>query len=435
MVPLLGIIGIGCSENPVPSAPAGGVTAAPSLASGNVPVGVLVDTAVTCDASRAGATFVSSGPGPLSYRITFENPNGFTAVGATIAGRPAAAGITWATVVATDALGHSASDRFAVVAFALELATPTRPVVPFRYTDAANPLPAHFVTPINGVSVVATDNTPLDNPISDPGAALGRVLFYDVRVSANDELSCAGCHSPFIAFADTPPLSFGFAGGLTGRHTPALTNARFYQRGRFFWDERAATLEEQVLGPIQSPVEMGVSLENLVAKVTATSYYPPLFQAAFGSATVTSERHARALAQYVRSLVSTNAKYDRALAGTATLTAQEQQGEALFRSSGCTSCHTTVSQVSDSVHNIGLDAVDTDAGAGRARSRPRRCATLPCAHHTCTMAASRRSSRWWSSSTPACSRTRTSTRGSATRTARPCASASPAHSERRSSRS
>jgi cytochrome c peroxidase len=192
-----------------------------------------------------------------------------------------------------------------------------------------------------------------------------------MRVSRNDGLSCAGCHSPFIAFTDTPQLSVGFAGGLTGRHTPALANARFYKRGRFFWDERASTLEEQVLMPIQNTTEMGTTLTDLAAKLTVTPYYAPLFQAAFGSPTVTTDRIARALAQYVRSLVSANSRYDQAYAGGSTptfpavFTAQEIEGEQLFRSTGCASCHATVAQVSDSVHNIGLDLVSVDTGAGR----------------------------------------------------------------------
>src|SRR6185503_12775966 len=178
--------------------------------------------------------------------------------GGTVSGQPLAPRVTWATIVATDAQGRTASDRFAVVAFAAGLASPSLPRTPFAYTDAAVPLPAHFRSTIENVSVAATDNTPSDNPITDAGAALGRVLFYDMRPSANDELSCAGCHSPFIGFADTPELSTGFAGGLTGRHSPALVNARFYRRGRFFWDERAATLEAQVLRPIQDETEMGL---------------------------------------------------------------------------------------------------------------------------------------------------------------------------------
>ena len=366
---------LACSDAPLdtptppgtPTTPATGP--APALATPNVAVGVTVGQAVSYDATRGGTAFTGDG---LQYRITFEGANGLSASGASVVGQPLAPGVTWATIVATDALGRTASDRFAVVAFAPGLAAPMLPAEPFRYSDAAVPLPAHFrAAGGGGLSVVATDNTPADNPITDAGAALGRVLFYDARLSANDRLSCAGCHTPSTGFSDTPQRSVGFAGGLTARHSPALVNARFYRRGRFFWDERAATLEDQVLVPIQDGTEMGMTLDNLVAKVTATSYYPPLFAAAFGSPSVTRDRVSRALAQYVRSLVSADSRYDRAFAAggppnfAAVFTAQEVEGERLFRTAGCAACHTTAAQVSDAVHNTGLDAVSADTGAGR----------------------------------------------------------------------
>ncbi|HET7461143.1 MAG TPA: cytochrome c peroxidase [Longimicrobium sp.] len=362
---------LACSDSPLDSPPPGPPSVpAPALASPNVAVGFTVGQPMSYDAAKAGAAF--TGSGALQYQVTFEGTtNGLSASGATVLGQPLAPGVTWATITATDAQGRTASDRFAIVAFTPGLATPTLPATPFQYSDAELPFPAHFRVAPNGPSVLATDNTPQDNAITDAGATLGRVLFYDMRLSANDGLSCAGCHSPFIGFSDTPRLSVGFAGGLTGRHAPALANARFYRRGRFFWDERAATLEAQVLRPIQDGTEMGMTLDNVVAKIEATHYYAPLFTAAFGSPSVTSDRVSRALAQYVRSLRSTDSRFDRAFtpAGTpnfaAVFTAQELDGERLFRATGCAGCHTTVAQVSDSVHNTGLDAVSADTGAGR----------------------------------------------------------------------
>jgi cytochrome c peroxidase/plastocyanin len=128
--------------------------------------------------------------------------------------------------------------------------------------------------------------------------------------------------------------------------------------------------------PIQDGTEMGMSLDDLVVKLRAAAYYAPLFQSAFGTPEITSDRIARALAQFVRSLVSAGSRYDQAYTVTAggggvvtasfatTLTAQEQSGEALFRTVGCASCHATVAHVSDGVHNIGLDATNPDVGAG-----------------------------------------------------------------------
>src|SRR3954471_11047929 len=341
-------------------------------ASPNAAVGVTTGTPVTYDATKGGATFSARGRDELRYSITFEGAsNGLTAQDGTVTGRPLSPGVVWATVTATDTAGQTASDRFGIAAFAPGLEIPAFPSTPFRYADAAVPLPAHFRARIGSESVTATDNTPADNSVTDAGAALGRVLFYDKRLSAKDGLSCAGCHAASIGFSDTPQQSVGFDGGLTRRHSPGLANARFYGPGHFFWDERAATLEDQVLTPIQDATEMGMTLDDLTAKLEATPYYPPLFAAAFGTPEVTSDRVSRAIAQFVRSMVSKDSRYDRAFTagGTpnfgAVFTAQEQEGEQLFRSAGCASCHTTVAQVSDSIHNIGLDAVSTDTGAGR----------------------------------------------------------------------
>jgi cytochrome c peroxidase len=276
-----------------------------------------------------------------------------------------------ATIVATDSLGRTAGDAFAVAVFAAGLATPTLPATPYGYVDASVPLPEHFLASIDGESVVSHDNTPTENPTTDAGATLGRVLFYDPRLSANDGLSCAGCHNPVLGFSDPPAQSVGFAGALTRRHSPGLANGRFYNRGRFFWDERAPTLEAQALMPIQDAGEMGLSLNDLTAKLEATPYYPPLFAAAFGTPEVTGDRVSKAIAQFVRSLVSGGSRYDQGVAAGGApdfggvLTPEEIEGEALFRSTGCAACHTTVAQVSDSIHNIGLDAVSTDTGAGR----------------------------------------------------------------------
>jgi cytochrome c peroxidase len=130
------------------------------------------------------------------------------------------------------------------------------------------PLPAHFDTP----AVQGFDNTPADNPITDAGATLGRVLFYDPQLSQNGTISCASCHQQELGFSDSAVLSEGFEGGLTGRNSMGLADARFYAAGHFFWDERAATLEDQVLMPIQDPVEMGLTLPELVARVEAQPY-------------------------------------------------------------------------------------------------------------------------------------------------------------------
>jgi cytochrome c peroxidase len=211
-----------------------------------------------------------------------------------------------------------------------DLPSPTLPAQPFSY---ASKLPAHFQTP----QVHHYDNTPADNPTTDAGAALGRVLFYDKHLSKNGTVACASCHQQSHGFSDSRELSLGFEGQKTARHSMPVIDTRFYARRKFFWDERAPSLEAQVLGPIQSEVEMGMTLDLLVDRVAETDYYPPLFQTAFGDSEVTSDRISRALAQFLRSLVSYQSRWDAAVAQVSSIggdlpgfTAQENRGKQIF---------------------------------------------------------------------------------------------------------
>lgn len=229
----------------------------------------------------------------------------------------------------------------------------------------------------------ALDNTPSDNPISNNGATLGRVLFYDRNLSKHQQTSCASCHQQTVGFSDSAVHSTGDA-GTTRRHSMSLVNARFYQPGTFFWDERAASLEQQVLMPIQDSTEMGLTLAELVQRVESLPYYAPLFTAAFGDNVISSDRISKALAQFVRSMVSTNSRYDSARALVATpqdnfpsFTAEENLGKSLFfrrtaERTNCSGCHVSEAFVSpsfppnapagltSSIQVNGLDAVSTD---------------------------------------------------------------------------
>ena len=217
--------------------------------------------------------------------------------------------------------------------------------LPGSLYNYANPdLPAHFRT----AAVEALDNTPNNNPVTDAGATLGRVLFYDTALSQNETISCASCHEQSTGFSDTLAFSEGFEGGLTGRNSMGLSNSRYYAPGHFFWDERADTLEEQVLMPIQDSVEMGLTLNELVTRVSERAYYRPLFTDAFGDDQVTSDRISRALAQFVRAMVSYQSRFDQGLeqagdilAPFANFSDQENQGKALFlgAQSRCGVCH------------------------------------------------------------------------------------------------
>ncbi|ADE53658.1 cytochrome-c peroxidase [Coraliomargarita akajimensis] len=234
-------------------------------------------------------------------------------------------------------------------------------------------------------AAIEFDNMPEDNPTTNAGATLGRVLFYDTKLSANGNVSCASCHQQKYGFSDPNARSEGFDGGHTRRHSMGLTNARFFDSGKFFWDERAPSLEAQVLIPFQDPIEMGLSLNQLEVLVRSQDYYPDLFKEAFGDARISSERISRALAQFIRSLVSTTSRYDQARSKVANavrdfpdFTRQENHGKRLFflpRSVGngdrvnCAGCHVTEAfvgpvpnrpEASTNSLNNGLDAASTD---------------------------------------------------------------------------
>ncbi|MCG9879191.1 MAG: cytochrome-c peroxidase [Bacteroidia bacterium] len=262
------------------------------------------------------------------------------------------------------------------------------PETPYNYANFV--LPGYFTTDVPGSplpgSINGTDNAPANNPVTNDGATLGRVLFYDKNLSANATISCASCHKQEKGFSDDAILSAGFNGGKTGRHSMTLINARYYQRGRFFWDERAATLEEQVLMPFQDSVEMGMTLDQVVSRVKEQDFYPNLFQKAFGSSEITSNKIALSLAQFVRSIVSYSSKYDEGRARVQNpganfpnFTAEENQGKNLFfqpipnGGAGCFGCHTTEAFISANPgpQNNGLDASSTtDLGAGAVFPNP-----------------------------------------------------------------
>ena len=216
------------------------------------------------------------------------------------------------------------------------LLAPVLPATAFSYVVS---YPLHIQQ-----ALTAANNTPANNTLTNDGATLGRVLFYDKQLSKNNTVSCGSCHQQKFSFDDNVALSKGFEGGVTSRNSMAILNLRFYQNGRMFWDERAPSVEKQALQPIQNHVEMGLTLSELETKVKALSYYPSLFQKAFGTDQIDSIQIAKALAQFERSIVTYQSKYDRVKQGLETFTPAEAQGEQLFLTAGgankCAGCHT-----------------------------------------------------------------------------------------------
>jgi cytochrome c peroxidase len=254
---------------------------------------------------------------------------------------------------------------------------PKLPVPSYRYVNRA--LPIHL-----GVALGEMDNTLAENPLTDAGATLGRVLFYDKQLSKNNTIACASCHLQSNAFADPRQFSLGFNGGSTKRNAMGLANLAYTilrgSRPGFFWDERAPTLEAQVLMPIQDDVEMGMELAELERKLQASSYYSALFDKAFGSPQVTSDRISRAVAQFMRSMVSFDSRFDRAAASTPgeddardfdDFTAEENLGKSLFVDGvqqvaeiGCAHCHIPPTFGMPKSFNNGLDLHYVDQGLG-----------------------------------------------------------------------
>ena len=262
---------------------------------------------------------------------------------------------------------HGANDQTPVTqpaARALHL-----PETPYHYADLD--LPANFKTP----EARSFDRSPKDNPVTDAGATLGRALFYDTRLSAKNTVSCGSCHVQKHAFADPNRFSKGFDGKRTDRHSPSLANLRYSTQGRFFWDLRAGSLEEAALAPIQSKIEMGQDLTRLMEVLAQDKHYPELFRKAFGDAKVSPERIGKALAQFLRSMVSYQSKYDEGRAKVTSahddfsnFTSQENRGKALFLSN-CAICHLPGQDahfVMIAPANDGLDAdfKNNDGGVG-----------------------------------------------------------------------
>lgn len=213
---------------------------------------------------------------------------------------------------------------------------------------------------------IIKDNT-AGNVITNSKATLGRVLFYDKKLSIDNTVACSSCHQQQFAFGDTSLASHGVSGGLTGRHSMRLVNARFSNEIKFFWDERAVTLEAQTTRPIQDHAEMGYSglsgrpsITTLISKLEAESYYNELFKFVYGSTEITEAKLQECLAQFIRSIQSFDSKYDvgRKLANNdnqnfSNFTAQENSGKSLYLAApvfdatgnrvggglGCDGCH------------------------------------------------------------------------------------------------
>lgn len=258
--------------------------------------------------------------------------------------------------------------------FVLIFVIGTTLTIPFRQQiELPQPYPLEYPVSFGNNYVV-----PASNPTTEPGVKLGRMLFYETRLSANSTVSCASCHKQEYAFADNRRQSLGHDGSLTTRNAMALVNLLWVKQ--FFWDGRVKGLEEQATFPLTDPHEMGQVLEESVKKLKQTAEYPALFQAAFGT-DVTAKGIVQALAQFERTLISASSRYDRFLSGQYLLDPSEKRGMDLFKTANCAHCHGGPKMYKELFHNNGFDISSIDPGrsafTGRQEDKGRfRVATL-----------------------------------------------------------
>lgn len=222
---------------------------------------------------------------------------------------------------------------------------------------------------------------PEDNPLTQEGVMLGRMLFYEKRLSDNNTLACAGCHRQTDAFSDLSQFSIGTAGLPGERQAMAIVNMAWNTNG-FFWDGRSESLRDQSLRPIQDPLEMNQTLEASIDKIKNDQIYKDQFKAAFNSEEVTSYKMSLALEQFMLSMVSVNSKYDRVLLGLDQFTEAELHGKELFETeynpgsstigADCVHCHSGFNFQNNEYMNNGLDEESdfTDLGLFNVTQNP-----------------------------------------------------------------
>lgn len=285
----------------------------PILSRPNAPLITVPDAHVNYDVTQGGSTFSDPEGDALSYSISFLSPaREFSISGNRLIGSPGGSGAVMVEITADDGYGGINKDVMTVAVAAAEPGQPVLPAVSYPYADANVSLPwqlryDHF--PVFG------DTTPRDNPTTDAGATLGRVLFYDKRLSITNTHACASCHRQEHGFAAEERFSTGVLGIPQKRNAMGLANVCYNPEGGYFIDARARSLEQLALMPIQAPAELANFLPLVEQRLAGTNFYPRLFEAAFWTSEINSERIGRAIAQFLRSMLSFRSKWDRVYNG------------------------------------------------------------------------------------------------------------------------
>jgi len=239
------------------------------------------------------------------------------------------------------------------------------------------PTPAPLEIPSVFQNQILPPLIPEDNPQTVEGIALGKKLFFDKRLSADNSISCASCHRPQNSFTDSRQFSVGITGEQGFRNSMPLQNLAFNYGEKFNWDGSANSLEDQMFGPVTNPIEMANTWPAVESTLQSASEYPQLFEAAFGTQSIDSILVTKAISQFVRTLVSANSRFDQAQLGLIELTPQEQNGLNVFLDEGrgdCFHCHGLPANplwTDNAFHNNGLDAQFDDLGLGNITGDPR----------------------------------------------------------------
>jgi cytochrome c peroxidase len=203
---------------------------------------------------------------------------------------------------------------------------------------------------------------PKENPYTPEKASLGKRLYFDTRLSVTSAQSCASCHSPGYGWGDGLAVGVGHGMAKLGRHSPTIINAAW--GAIFMWDGRLADLEEQALGPIQSPGEMNMPIEKLMERLASIGEYKPLFAAAFPNESMSAKTLAKAIATYERTVVSQRAPFDDWIGGDERAIPDEaKRGFVIFNTKAqCSSCHEGWNFTNDGFQDIGLPSDDIGRG-------------------------------------------------------------------------
>lgn len=255
---------------------------------------------------------------------------------------------------------------FYPIVFLLMVSCKHDPVISVKAKEVKKPTPYNLELP-KGFPPM---DIPEDNPLTVEGVELGRKLFYDERLSGDNTQSCSSCHMPEYSYADSNDFSLGIDGLKGKRSAMAIVNVGYNMAS--FWDGRAKTLEDQALLPVVDPLEMNATWPDVLEKLNADQEYRDMFKIAFNIDVIDSLDVAKAIAQFERTMVSGNSKFDKYVNGELLLEPDESRGFQLFNGEGgdCRHCHGTALFMGFEMVNNGLDQTTTDNGYGDVTGNP-----------------------------------------------------------------